>query len=126
MSEDRFDDLFGLLLPAFVKEGNSYLSLAVGCTGGRHRSVVLAEELAKLPTLFDWVINTVSSTKGGVEEYEQVYLNGTRHLLEFAFRSALPTVPDSFSFGARDFLARWRSCRRSAFPGHDARTSPRS
>ena len=38
----------GLLLPAFVKEGKSYLSIAVGCTGGRHRSVVLAEELAKV------------------------------------------------------------------------------
>jgi UPF0042 nucleotide-binding protein len=40
------DDLFGLLLPAYVREGKSYLSIAIGCTGGRHRSVVLAEELA--------------------------------------------------------------------------------
>ena len=44
----RLDDLLGLLLPAFVKEGKSYLSVAVGCTGGRHRSVVIADELAKL------------------------------------------------------------------------------
>jgi RNase adapter protein RapZ len=44
----KVDDLFGLLLPAFVKEGKSYLSVAVGCTGGRHRSVVIADELAKL------------------------------------------------------------------------------
>ncbi len=44
----KLDDLFGLLLPAFVKEGKSYLSVAVGCTGGRHRSVVIADELAKL------------------------------------------------------------------------------
>jgi UPF0042 nucleotide-binding protein len=29
-----------------VKEGKSYLSIAVGCTGGRHRSVVIADELA--------------------------------------------------------------------------------
>jgi len=43
---DRVDELFRLLLPAYVKEGKSYLSIAVGCTGGRHRSVVLAEELA--------------------------------------------------------------------------------
>jgi UPF0042 nucleotide-binding protein len=43
----QLDDLLGLLLPAFVKEGKSYLSIAVGCTGGRHRSVVIAEELAK-------------------------------------------------------------------------------
>ncbi|MGH9158131.1 MAG: RNase adapter RapZ [Acidimicrobiales bacterium] len=44
----KLDDLFGLLLPAYVKEGKSYLSVGVGCTGGTHRSVVLAEELADL------------------------------------------------------------------------------
>ena len=44
----RLDDLLALLLPAYVKEGKTYLSIAVGCTGGRHRSVVIAEELAGL------------------------------------------------------------------------------
>ncbi|MGH3579086.1 MAG: RapZ C-terminal domain-containing protein, partial [Mycobacterium sp.] len=44
---DKLDDLLGLLLPAYAREGKSYLSVAVGCTGGRHRSVVLAEELAR-------------------------------------------------------------------------------
>ena len=44
----RLDDLLALLLPAFVKEGKSYLSIAVGCTGGRHRSVVIAAEIARL------------------------------------------------------------------------------
>jgi UPF0042 nucleotide-binding protein len=43
----KLDDLLALLLPAFVREGKSYLSIAMGCTGGRHRSVVIAEELAK-------------------------------------------------------------------------------
>jgi UPF0042 nucleotide-binding protein len=38
--------LFEFLVPAYVKEGKSYLTIAIGCTGGRHRSVVLAEELA--------------------------------------------------------------------------------
>ena len=42
----RIDDLLGFLLPAYVKEGKAYLTVAVGCTGGRHRSVSLAEELA--------------------------------------------------------------------------------
>lgn len=37
--------LFDLLVPAFEREGKAYLSIAVGCTGGRHRSVVIAEEL---------------------------------------------------------------------------------
>lgn len=38
--------LLGPLLPRFEKEGKSYLTVAVGCTGGRHRSVFLAETLA--------------------------------------------------------------------------------
>ena len=42
----RLDDLLGFVLPSYVKEGKSYITVAVGCTGGRHRSVVLAEELA--------------------------------------------------------------------------------
>jgi UPF0042 nucleotide-binding protein len=43
----RLDELFALLLPAYVREGKSYLSIAIGCTGGRHRSVVLADEIAE-------------------------------------------------------------------------------
>jgi UPF0042 nucleotide-binding protein len=42
----RFEHLLELLLPAYMAEGKSYLSLAIGCTGGRHRSVALAEEIA--------------------------------------------------------------------------------
>lgn len=42
---DRLRDLLALLLPAYVREGKSYLSIGIGCTGGHHRSVVLAEEL---------------------------------------------------------------------------------
>ncbi|HEY2815045.1 MAG TPA: RNase adapter RapZ [Acidimicrobiales bacterium] len=42
------DGMFELLLPGFVREGKSYLRVALGCTGGRHRSVVIAEELARL------------------------------------------------------------------------------
>jgi UPF0042 nucleotide-binding protein len=44
---DKLDELFTLLLPLYVREGKSYLSIGVGCTGGHHRSVVLAEELAR-------------------------------------------------------------------------------
>jgi UPF0042 nucleotide-binding protein len=43
---EKIDDLLGLLLPSYVKEGKSYLTIAIGCTGGHHRSVVLAEEIA--------------------------------------------------------------------------------
>ena len=45
----RIDDLVTFLLPFFSREGKSYVSIAIGCTGGRHRSVVLAEELATPP-----------------------------------------------------------------------------
>jgi UPF0042 nucleotide-binding protein len=44
----ELERLFALLLPAFVREGKAYLSIGVGCTGGHHRSVVIAEELAKV------------------------------------------------------------------------------
>ncbi len=42
---EKLDDLFQFLLPAFEREGKSYLNVAIGCTGGKHRSVVMAEEL---------------------------------------------------------------------------------
>lgn len=41
------------------------------------------EDLTKLPGPFDWVVNCVSSTKGGVDEYRQVYLQGARNLIEW-------------------------------------------
>ena len=42
---DQFESLLRTLLPMYDHEGRSYLSLGLGCTGGRHRSPVLAEEL---------------------------------------------------------------------------------
>jgi UPF0042 nucleotide-binding protein len=45
---EEMERLFALLLPAYVREGKSYLSIGVGCTGGHHRSVVLAAEIATL------------------------------------------------------------------------------
>jgi RNase adapter protein RapZ len=43
----RFADLLNYLLPLYKREGKSYLTIGVGCTGGRHRSVMLANTLAK-------------------------------------------------------------------------------
>lgn len=42
----RLRSLLGFMVPGFVAEGKSYLTVAVGCTGGRHRSVVIVDELA--------------------------------------------------------------------------------
>lgn len=44
---DRIEDLLASLLPEFVNEGKAYLTVAFGCTGGRHRSVAVAEELGR-------------------------------------------------------------------------------
>ena len=43
---ERVEDLLRFLIPRFRREAKSYLTIAIGCTGGRHRSVTLAEELA--------------------------------------------------------------------------------
>jgi UPF0042 nucleotide-binding protein len=44
---DQFEQLLAGLLPSYHAEGRSYLTIAIGCTGGRHRSVAVAEELAR-------------------------------------------------------------------------------
>jgi UPF0042 nucleotide-binding protein len=44
---DQVSTLLESTLPLYVREGKSYLTLAVGCTGGRHRSVAIAEELQR-------------------------------------------------------------------------------
>lgn len=43
----RVQELLHLIVPAYVSEGRSYLTIAIGCTGGRHRSVAMAEELGR-------------------------------------------------------------------------------
>jgi UPF0042 nucleotide-binding protein len=44
---DRLRGLLDVIVPGYVDEGKSYLTIAVGCTGGHHRSVVVAEELGR-------------------------------------------------------------------------------
>src|SRR5271168_3804187 len=43
----RVGELLRFLLPFYIREGKSYLTIAFGCTGGRHRSVMMAETIAK-------------------------------------------------------------------------------
>lgn len=45
---DGLEAMLSVLLPRYEKEGKSYLTIAVGCTGGRHRSVYVAERLGKM------------------------------------------------------------------------------
>jgi UPF0042 nucleotide-binding protein len=43
----RVEGLLTYLIPHYIQEGKSYLTIAFGCTGGRHRSVMLAESVRK-------------------------------------------------------------------------------
>jgi RNase adapter protein RapZ len=45
---ERLTPLLDYLLPAYEQEGKSHLTVGIGCTGGRHRSVVIAEHLARI------------------------------------------------------------------------------
>ena len=44
---EKIDDMVSFLLPRFEHEGKTYVTLAIGCTGGRHRSPAIANELGK-------------------------------------------------------------------------------
>ena len=44
---ERVVELIESLIPAFVREGKSYLTIGIGCTGGHHRSVAISEEVAR-------------------------------------------------------------------------------
>jgi UPF0042 nucleotide-binding protein len=78
---DRTEELLAYALPRYERDGKSYLTVAVGCTGGRHRSVTVAAELAdrlrrktSLPILVFHrdvaradMFDTLSPSRGGLE-----------------------------------------------------------
>jgi len=54
---DKFSDLMKFLIPHYIKEGKTSLTIAIGCTGGQHRSVTLANKLAELLDTQNYNIN---------------------------------------------------------------------
>ncbi|MFN6964810.1 MAG: RNase adapter RapZ [Pyrinomonadaceae bacterium] len=47
-SVEKYSDLLGYLLPLYRREGKAYLTVGIGCTGGRHRSVMIANRLTEI------------------------------------------------------------------------------
>ncbi|GAG28094.1 unnamed protein product, partial [marine sediment metagenome] len=43
----KYIEMINSLIPLYIREGKSYLTIAIGCTGGRHRSVFIADHIAK-------------------------------------------------------------------------------
>ncbi len=54
---EKTEDLLGFLLPRYKEEGKAYLTIAFGCTGGRHRSVATAEALAARASIDNMAVN---------------------------------------------------------------------
>lgn len=65
---ERFFPLLDMLVPSYQREGKAYLTISIGCTGGRHRSVALAEETARhLQT----ILPAVRTTHRDIEKGQQ-------------------------------------------------------
>ncbi|TNE67174.1 MAG: RNase adapter RapZ [Alphaproteobacteria bacterium] len=64
---EKVRDLISFLLPRYRAEGKSYLTLAFGCTGGKHRSVTMAETVAAQMSLDDMAVNLYHRELSGDE-----------------------------------------------------------
>ena len=76
---DQLRSLLRLLLPRFREEGKSYLTIAFGCTGGRHRSVFLAEFVAKVLEKEGYRVNIIHRDAGFDEGSQPFSLQGPGH-----------------------------------------------
>ncbi|MEE3501930.1 RNase adapter RapZ [Acidiphilium acidophilum] len=68
---DRLGGLVAFMLPRFVREGKKYATIAIGCTGGRHRSVTLIEHLARLLQSQNWTVRIEHRELDGIASERQ-------------------------------------------------------
>jgi RNase adapter protein RapZ len=61
---DRISDLLIYLLPHYIREGKSYLTISFGCTGGQHRSVLIASEISKRLKKAEFTVKEVHRDAG--------------------------------------------------------------
>jgi RNase adaptor protein for sRNA GlmZ degradation len=73
---EQLTGMLGPLLPRYQREGKSYLTLALGCTGGRHRSVTVAEELAGYLRAQGYAVMLVHRELGDLEARPGEQLTG--------------------------------------------------
>jgi len=69
----RYGDLLKYMLPHYIKEGKTHLVIGIGCTGGQHRSVVIADEISRQLELDNYQISVkhrdvVRNLGGGAEQ----------------------------------------------------------
>jgi len=62
--QEKFIDLINFLIPQYKKEGKSYLSIGVGCTGGQHRSVAMINSLEKLLSKKRYLVRVIHRDLG--------------------------------------------------------------
>ncbi len=66
-----------------TRSARNHAALKAGSIQPFIADIAQRPELDNLPLPFDWVVNTVSSSQGGIEAYKQVYWQGTRHLIDW-------------------------------------------
>lgn len=95
----RVTGLLTLVLPRFAQEGKKYATIAVGCTGGRHRSVMLVEKLAGYLSRLEMLCSDTSCSDmgeagtGSPEPVQPRWRIGVTHR-ELAFEAARASAPD--------------------------------
>ncbi len=86
----KWEDFISFLVPQFEKEGKAYLTIAVGCTGGRHRSVALSNWLAERLQNHGFRANAT-------------HRDLVRHAPAAPAPEVAPAMPQTQTFGALDF-----------------------